>query len=239
VWAETERVHICVICVIGGPFHVPTNACSVLQPYFRPNFLPVSYVLPSVDLNNLLALCRDGDQLAWEALVRAFQGRVYGIAFHYLGDPEDARDTAQEIFVRIYQNLTREISEQHFVPWVIRMARNVCIDHLRKRKARPPSHDLEAETMSDLADQRQNPEEQWIAGSRKRIAARAMQKLNCLNREIILLKDILGLSLDEISALLKVPVGTVKSRCNRARIELAEKVLALRNPRLNSTGRIR
>ena len=182
-----------------------------------------------MDLDFVLQRCREGDQLAWEALVRAFQGRVYGIACHYLGNSEDARDVAQEVFVRIYQNLSPEIGRQRFVPWMIRVCRNACIDHLRRRKARPPAQDARPETTSALVDRRDNPEEQWEASSRKRLIYRAMQQLNRLNREIILLKDILGLPLEEISSLLKVPLGTVKSRSNRARIELAEKVLALCN----------
>jgi RNA polymerase sigma-70 factor (ECF subfamily) len=179
-----------------------------------------------VDLDFVLQRCREGDQLAWEALVREFQGRVYGIACHYLGNSEDARDIAQEVFVRIYRNLGPEIDRQRFVPWLIRVSRNACIDHLRRRKARPAAQET-PETSRALIDGRQNPEEQWAANSRKRLIYRAMQQLSRLNREIILLKDILGLPLEQISSLLKVPLGTVKSRSNRARIELAEKVLAL------------
>jgi RNA polymerase sigma-70 factor (ECF subfamily) len=182
-----------------------------------------------VDLAFVLQRCREGDQLAWEALVRSFQGRVYGIACHYLGNSEDARDVAQEIFVRIYQNLGSDIDEQRFVPWMIRICRNACIDHLRRRKARPPAQDILPETTRALVDRRENPEEHWAASSRKRLIYRAMQQLSRLNREIILLKDILGLPLEEISSQLKVPLGTIKSRSNRARIELAEKVLALCN----------
>jgi len=178
-----------------------------------------------VDLNFVLERCRDGDQLAWEALVREFQGRVYGIACHYVGNSEDARDVAQEVFVRIYRNLAPDIDKQRFVPWMIRVCRNACIDHLRRRRARPQALDDQAQTK--LVDGRQNPEEQWAANSRKRLIYRAMQQLSRLNREIILLKDILDLPLEQISSMLKVPLGTVKSRSNRARIELAEKVLAL------------
>jgi RNA polymerase sigma-70 factor, ECF subfamily len=160
--------------------------------------------------------------------VRSFQGRVYGIACHYLGNSEDARDIAQEIFVRIYQNLGPDIDEQRFVPWMIRISRNACIDSIRRRKARPPAQDISSETMT-LVDGRGNPEEHWEAGSKKRLIYRAMKQLSRLNREIILLKDILELPLEEIATQLKVPLGTIKSRSNRARMELAEKVLALCN----------
>ena len=189
-----------------------------------------------MELKEILDRCREGDQLAWEALVRSFQGRVYGIACHYLGNSEDARDAAQEIFVRIYRNLGRSIDERRFVPWMVRISRNICVDHIRRRKSRPPAHDLPCDKLPALADGRENPEEHWAAGSRKRMIYRAMRNLSHVSREIILLKDILGLPLEEISSQLAVPLGTVKSRCNRARIELAERVLALAQPRLNDTG---
>jgi RNA polymerase sigma-70 factor (ECF subfamily) len=168
--------------------------------------------------------------------VRSYQGKVYGIASHYLGNPEEARDAAQEIFVRIYRNLDAGITAERFVPWVIRIARNSCIDHIRKRKTRPPAEDLVADTLPNLTDGRANPEEHWAAKSRKSSIYRAMQQLTLLSREIILLKDILGLSLEEISTQLKIPLGTAKSRSNRARLELAEKLAPLVRPGWNSTG---
>ena len=182
-----------------------------------------------MDLDFVLQRCREGDQLAWEALVREFQGRVYGIACHYVGNSEDARDVAQEVFVRIYRHLAPDIDRQRFVPWMIRVCRNACIDHLRRRKAHPQALDDQAQMSNTLVDGRHNPEEQWAANSRKRLIYRAMQQLSRLNREIILLKDILGLPLEQISSMLKVPLGTIKSRSNRARIELAERVLAISN----------
>jgi RNA polymerase sigma-70 factor (ECF subfamily) len=81
--------------------------------------------------------------------------------------------------------------------------------------------------MEHLSTPLPDPEEQWQAGSRRRLIHRAMRGLSLLNREMIILREIQGLSLEEIASLLGVPLGTVKSRCNRARIELADKVLAL------------
>ena len=103
-----------------------------------------------MDLAGLLERCRRGDELAWELLVRQFQGRIYGVAYHYVGNSEDARDLAQEIFVRIYQKLGQLPDADAFLPWSIRITRNACIDHLRRRKARPPAHDVPAEEMLEL-----------------------------------------------------------------------------------------
>ncbi len=117
-----------------------------------------------------------------------------------------------------------------FIPWLMRIARNLTIDHLRHRKARPPSSDISAEDLWNLPASGNNPEEEWAANSRKQLISRALQDLTELNREIILLKEIQGLTLEEIAVLLKVPLGTVKSRSNRARVELAERVMALSGP---------
>lgn len=180
-----------------------------------------------MELTQLLDLVRSGDELAWEAFVRQFQSRVFGLAYHYTAQAEDARDLAQEVFIRIYQNLALVPDEAGCLPWIIRITRNACIDHLRRRKARPPLWDLPADEMFDLRSQDPNPEEAHAEAVRKGMVHRAMQELTDLNREMILLKEIQGLGVDEIAAILEVPVGTVKSRSNRARLELAQKLIAV------------
>ena len=180
-----------------------------------------------MELGHVLERCRQGDELAWEVLVRQHQARIYGLASHYVGNGEEARDVTQDIFVRIYKNLDDCTEAGHFVPWTIRIARNACIDHLRRRKARPPAQDVAVEDVLGLAGGGPNPEESYFADSRKRLVHLALQSLSELSREIVLLKDIQGLTFEEIATMLDVPVGTVKSRSNRARIELARKVLAL------------
>ena len=180
-----------------------------------------------MDLAMLLERCKAGDELAWEALVRQFQARVFGIAFHYTGNSEDARDLAQEIFIRIYRHLDLCGDEGMFVPWMIRISRNACIDHLRRKKARPAPVDVAVDEMVHLQAPGLNPEEHSMAEARRQVIHLAFRKLTALNREVILLREILGLPLEEIASMLKIPLGTVKSRINRARIELAERVRAL------------
>lgn len=168
--------------------------------------------------------------------MRQFQARIYGIAYHYVGSPEDARDLAQEAFIRLYQNLGLCPDEEGFLPWIIRITRNACIDHLRRKKARPPAHDLLADEMLDLRAPGRNPEQLYAEDSRKRLIHRALKEMTELNREIILLKDIQGLALEEIAAMLHVPLGTVKSRSNRARLELAHKLAFLRGELARGTA---
>lgn len=180
-----------------------------------------------MEIPDLLRRCREGDGLAWEALVRRFQGRVYGIAYYYTGNAEEARDLAQEIFIRLYRRLDACTNDETFVPWMIRLARNACIDRLRRMKARPPTAGIPVEEMFDLKTSTPDPAEQHEIDSRRQLVHRALQKLSQINREIILLKEIQGMSLEDVSQTLKIPIGTVKSRSNRARIELARHVMSL------------
>ncbi len=179
------------------------------------------------ELDALLDRCRQGDDLAWEAFVRRFQRRVYSIAFGYSSGADEARDLAQDIFIRLYETRGRWAPAEVFTAWLVRVARNVCLDALRRRKARPPAHDIQADEMFDLTDPRLTPESALEASRDRQLVWKALRSLSRLSREIILLKDIQGFSLQEIAAMLRAPIGTVKSRSNRARLELAERVLAL------------
>jgi RNA polymerase sigma-70 factor (ECF subfamily) len=184
-----------------------------------------------MDLAPLLDRCRQGDALAWEAFVRQFQRRVYSIASGYAARPDEATDLAQDIFIRLYETRGRWASADAFMPWLVRVARNVCLDGLRRKKARPPAEDVLADEMLDLASREATPD-RALEGTRSRqLVWRALQSLGSLSREMILLKEIQGLSLQDIAAMLQVPIGTVKSRSNRARLELAESVLALERGR--------
>lgn len=187
-------------------------------------------ILIDMELTHILESCRAGDELAWEMLVRRYQSRVYGIACTYVGDSDDARDLAQEIFVRIYRHLDGCKDAERFLPWLIRISRNACIDHLRRRKARPPARDIPAESALRLVAPGETPDEEYVRKERLRIVETALQRLSDINREIILLKDMQGLPLDDIAGLLDLPIGTVKSRSSRARIELAKAVQTLLGP---------
>jgi RNA polymerase sigma-70 factor (ECF subfamily) len=184
-----------------------------------------------MELSSLLERCRQGDDLAWEAFVRQFERRIYSIASGYASGPEEARDWAQDIFVRLYETRGRWAPPEAFVPWLVRVARNVCLDQLRRKKARPPAEDVQADEMWDLAATDAGPEAALETVGKQRLVWRALQSLGHLSREIIQLKEIQGLSLEEVARMLGVPIGTVKSRSNRARLELAERVLALESAR--------
>jgi RNA polymerase sigma-70 factor (ECF subfamily) len=180
-----------------------------------------------VDDATLVDRCRRGDALAWEALVRRYQGRIYSVAVHYLRDREEARDMAQDVFIRVYERLDSFRGGDSFLPWMIRLARNACIDRLRQRRARPPAHDLPVEEGPTLPDPAPGPETRALEAARRRLLYRALEEVSDHHREMILLKDIQGLKLEEIARMLSLPLGTVKSRSMRARLELAEVVRGL------------
>ena len=183
-----------------------------------------------LDTAKILERCLGGDELAWEALVRQHQGRICSIAYGYVGEQDEARDLAQDIFVRVYQRLHTCTEADKFESWLVRIARNACIDHLRRRKARPPRQDIPADEMTALAGGWPSPEDAWISNSQQKLVHRALQRLSGINREIIVLKDIQGLPLEEISGMLDLPLGTVKSRSSRARIELAKAITEITGP---------
>jgi RNA polymerase sigma-70 factor (ECF subfamily) len=180
-----------------------------------------------LELETLLERCRQGDELAWEALVRQFQARVFGLAYHYLHDREEARDVAQEAFIRIYRNLDRFEVGGNFAAWSLRIARNCAIDRLRHLKSRPPLDDAQVDEQVILAGTHTAPDAEAMGNERQRLLYRALDLMSAINREMILLKDIQGLQQQEIAAMLSLPLGTVKTRSSRARVELARRILEL------------
>ncbi len=180
-----------------------------------------------LELDVLLERCRQGDDLAWEALIRQYQGRVFGLALHFMRDREEARDAAQEVFIKVYQRLDNLRQGQAFLPWLLRLARNSYIDRLRRLKVRTPDLAVAVEEAPEIPSPDPSPEEALLSNSRQVLLFRALGKLSEMNREMILLKDTQELKLEEIAELLSLPLGTVKSRTHRARIELAKAVRTL------------
>jgi RNA polymerase sigma-70 factor (ECF subfamily) len=178
----------------------------------------------------LIDRCRRGDELAWEHLVRRYQARVCSVAYSYTGSEEEALDVAQEVFVRVWKRLDSCRDPERFAAWLLRIARNACLDHLRRRKARPPAQDLPADEMHDLAATGERPDADLERDDRRHVLEVALQRLSPINREAILLKDIQGLPLEEMAEMLDLPLGTVKSRCSRARVELARVVSGMIGP---------
>jgi len=181
----------------------------------------------SNDLSTLIDGCRAGDAPAWEAFVRRFQGRMFALAYSYVGDREDARDLAQEIFVRLYEARAQWLTGDEFLPWLFRVARNRSVDFLRRRKVRTPPATVDEAAIAELADPAPSAEARALDSDRRGLLHAALRGLSAINREIVVLRDVHGLSIQQVASILGIPLGTVKSRASRARVELAERVLAL------------
>jgi RNA polymerase sigma-70 factor (ECF subfamily) len=179
------------------------------------------------DLSTLIDGCRAGDALAWETFVRRFQGRVFALAYSYAGDREDARDLAQEIFVRLYEARAQWPTGDEFLPWLFRVARNRSVDFLRRRKVRTPPNAVDDDAIANLADPAPGAEARVLESDRRGLLHAALRGLSAISREIVVLRDVQGLPIQQVASILGIPLGTVKSRASRARVELAERVLAL------------
>ncbi len=159
--------------------------------------------------------------------MRLYQARVFGVAMQFMRDREEARDAAQEIFIRLYKGLDRLDEGQSFLPWMLRVARNSCIDRLRRSKVRSPEFAIPVEDAPEIPSTDPSPEQETMMDARQDLLYRALGQLNESDRELIMLKDIQEMKVDEISELLSIPTGTIKSRTFRIRIELAKVVRQL------------
>lgn len=176
------------------------------------------------DLNLIIEQCRRSDPLAWETLVRHFQARVYAVCLYYLRDKEEAADAAQEAFIKVYGGIRRfRGGEKALLPWLMSLTRNCCLDRLRKSSTRARYEDCYvAETAADDtgASGRSDPEAVIRQGQEQAMLYSALEKIGQLNRDILLLREIQGLRDKEVATILDLPVGTIKSRSHRAKIQL-------------------
>jgi RNA polymerase sigma-70 factor (ECF subfamily) len=180
----------------------------------------------------LVRRCVSGDAAAWEELVKQHHRRIYNVCYRFTGSAEDAEDLTQEVFIRIYRTLASyEPGKGAFVTWMTTLARNLLVDHFRRSKQDRVTDSLDASlsadedsatTMADqLASSAPGPDQHVQAGERAGMVHAALQKLSPELREAVILRDLQDLDYRDIAQVLKVPEGTVKSRINRGRTELA------------------
>jgi RNA polymerase sigma-70 factor (ECF subfamily) len=173
----------------------------------------------------LVRRCRSGDGAAWEDIVQTYSRRVYNLAYRFTSRADSAEDLTQDVFIRVYRSLEQYDAKQGDLQnWLMRLARNLIIDDYRKRQRAP--QDQAADDLEDhkyhlrTADQSVQREME-----RRELGAQVQAGIDKLSpdlRTCVILRDIEELSYQEIVDLLKIPEGTVKSRINRGRIELAK-----------------
>ena len=167
----------------------------------------------------------DGDVNAYEALVKEYEKNEYNLALRMTGNSEDAADMAQEAFIKAYNSLTAFRGDSKFSVWLYRIVSNVCLDFLRSRSRKQTvslstENDDGEEVELDIADETHSPEQLLDRSLTRDAVRRGLAALPPDHREILLLREIQGLSYEEIADVLGLEAGTVKSRIFRARKKL-------------------
>lgn len=178
----------------------------------------------------LIQAARSGDQRAFAALVEANQAMVYSLAYRMTGNSEDAADLTQEAFLNAWRGLARFQGQASFSTWLYRLTSNACIDFLRREKRRSAlsltlEPDEEESRQAEVSDERWSPEALLDRQESLQAVRRALGQLSDEHREVLLLRELEGLSYREIAQALGLEEGTVKSRIARARLALRDFLL--------------
>jgi RNA polymerase sigma-70 factor (ECF subfamily) len=176
----------------------------------------------------LIKQCKKGSRSAFNELVLQYQDQVVNFAYSMLSDREDAYDAAQEVFIKVYKNIGSFEEKSSFNTWLYKICSNVCKDILRKRRVRSnvisiDTGDYDDEAL-DIEDDRYTPEGALEQSEAQKRVRAAMSVIKDEYREIITYCDIQQKSYEETAAILQCPVGTVKSRLNRARMALKRRL---------------
>ncbi len=175
------------------------------------------------DLEATVERCRQGDEAAWNTLVSATIGPLYRLAAGYAASAAEAEELTQDIYLKIWQNLDRYHPGSSFMAWAWRVARNLLVDAYRRSRNERRQAWLDPEILDRLPAE-DDPHAAAVRGQRLQLVAQALRRLDQELAELVLLRDFAGWSYHQIADSLELPLGTVKSRLNRARLQLAEEV---------------
>ena len=180
--------------------------------------------------DSLIAQCLSGDQAAWDTIVRQNWRKVFNVAYKFVGKHDEAEDLTQDIFLKIFKALKTFDRRANFQTWIISISRNLCIDHYRSVRKERQTIAREVDT-SDLqpASVERGPYQVVEHGDLRALLRQALQTLPVTLRTAVILRDLHELSYQEIADRLGLPEGTVKSRINRGRIELARQLKRLQD----------
>src|SRR5438128_5957689 len=174
---------------------------------------------------SLVTRCAGGDEAAWEDLVRLYTRQVYGLCYRFTGSGSQAQDLTQEVFLRVFKTIqTFRSVEGSFGTWLARVTRNLLIDHYRRTRQERVTDSIEEqlpmlEEAGAAASAR--PDHALAGREASEILQATLQKLSPDLREAVILRDLQEMEYREIAQVLGIPEGTVKSRINRGRAELA------------------
>jgi RNA polymerase sigma-70 factor, ECF subfamily len=192
---------------------------------------------PPDSIETLIQRCLQGDQVAWEQVVRQYWRKVFNVAYKFVGKHDEAEDLTQDIFLKIFKSLDTFDRRANFQTWLISVSRNLCIDHYRSVRKERETIDRDVDTV-ELAPAAPEPGPIAALEQRDRVVLlrQALKALPETLRTAVLLRDIQELSYQEIADRLRLPEGTVKSRINRGRSELARQIRKLRGDDYSPSG---
>lgn len=189
----------------------------------RPDLLQIQRTLDPD--SSLVERCLRGDETAWEEMVRTHTRRVYGLCYRFTSSDSEAQDLTQEVFLRVYRSLKSfRSTEGSLATWLTRVTRNLLIDHYRRTRQDRVTDSIEEQlpVLEESMPASARPDGMVAGREASEILRAALQKLSPELRESVILRDLEGMEYREISTVLKIPEGTVKSRLNRGRTELAK-----------------
>ena len=189
------------------------------------------------DIEALIQRCLRGDQAAWERIVRLHWRRVFNVAYKFVGKHDEAEDLTQDIFIKIFKSLGTFDRRANFQTWLVSVSRNLCIDHYRSVRKERQTIDRDVDA-NELAPAAAEPGPIAALEQRDRITLlrEALASLPDTLRTAVVMRDIQELTYQEIAERLKLPEGTVKSRINRGRNELARQIRRLRGDDYSPSG---
>lgn len=168
-------------------------------------------------VDELVRLAAEGGEDAFAQLVGLYEKKVYGLALRMCGNPEDAADAAQEAFLAAWKGLPNFRGESGFSTWLYRLTSNAAIDHLRRARRQRGEVSLDGGTGLDAADASPSPQARAEEAELREAVAQGLAQLSEDHRQALLLREMRGLSYEEIASELSLDLGTVKSRISRAR----------------------
>lgn len=184
----------------------------------------------------LIERCLRKDNAAWDLVISRYRRKVFHVAYKFTGKHDEAEDLSQEIFLKVFRSLDKFNRDADFGTWLSSVARNYCIDHYRASK-REKEVLVEDSLAYDLAPASYgNPYRALEDEDRRSLMRRGLEQLPDKLREAVFLRDLQGLSYQEMAERLALPEGTVKSRINRGREELARLLLRAQQPARRSSG---
>lgn len=178
----------------------------------------------------LVERCLEGDEAAWETVIRSYSKSIYNLSYRFTNRSADAEDLTQEILLRVYRNLrSYRIEAGSLKNWILRVARNLLIDHYRRQRRSPQSVGSEELEAMNIRDEKElNPQQVVERGEASRFLLDGIQSLSFELREAVILRDLEEMAYHEIADFIGVAEGTVKSRINRGRIELTRLLIKRR-----------